>query len=899
MSQARDEAGNIWEVDAQGNAIRLISAAPRQPRVLQSPKTQYEAPAAQADLQRAQVQAEYAQPSAAAELEAKRSSIAKDAAEMPFVGTRAAAEARAAVANAAKAETESVKAARDLASQNSQNPETAKNVQKLQQDEVLSAIQQARQNSTGWSTGLAGQLLKNIWGSQAADLSGSLNTVGSGLTLDKMTALKQSSSTGASGLGALSEREGAMLRDSVAAIGQDQSKDQLLSNLGKVEMHYRRYRALLDGVNPDQPETAKQYGLAAPAMAAAATAAGVGGSSAGPGGGAGGGGNNPSDMGGPAALTSDGKLQSDPALKGVNAKVSNMIKAGVPAAGIRQYLNEIRPGYGSTVQGIEEAVAYARQNPKQPTNVDVEKTWVPATGVQKTMGDIGMSPLGAAVIGAGDTLTMGALDNMTGNPAMTRAVMSGVSQENPMSYMAGQIGGGALSGVGLEAGLGRLGIGAANAARAGDVAFGAGYGAGAADEPGQSRVAAALLGGVTGGVGGVAGRQAARIGGGALTGVRDNARVLLDRAGVSMTPGQILGGMTQRTEDRIAGLPFVGDQIRARRVEGMTDFGQAAFDQQARTAGQPTGQAIGPLGVENAFRNSSAAYDAALGGRNIPTDQALFGDLIPAARLGMSNPAHGQDVRSLLQTEVLPLAPNLRQSVSGQEYQNVDRALQGLEGAYNTRATGMNPEPIAAPVARSFGMMSDALDANVARNAPDVLPMYQDAKASYRQAKILQDATNRARNGSRSGTVDQFAPSQLADAAAANARSFGGTQGTTNQPFFDLTRAGQEVLPSSVPDSGTAGRSVVAGLLAAGLGGGGGAAASDEGHRAQGGASGAVIAGLLASAPYSATARNALQRALLAERPQAVQQAGELLANNSRIAGLLAAPAAVQYTGGQ
>lgn len=30
MAQARDEAGNIWEVDAQGNPVRLIQAAGQQ-----------------------------------------------------------------------------------------------------------------------------------------------------------------------------------------------------------------------------------------------------------------------------------------------------------------------------------------------------------------------------------------------------------------------------------------------------------------------------------------------------------------------------------------------------------------------------------------------------------------------------------------------------------------------------------------------------------------------------------------------------------------------------------------------------------------------------------------------------------------------------------------------------
>ncbi len=40
MPQARDEAGNIWETDAQGNPVRLLQAASAQGNVFRNPYRQ-------------------------------------------------------------------------------------------------------------------------------------------------------------------------------------------------------------------------------------------------------------------------------------------------------------------------------------------------------------------------------------------------------------------------------------------------------------------------------------------------------------------------------------------------------------------------------------------------------------------------------------------------------------------------------------------------------------------------------------------------------------------------------------------------------------------------------------------------------------------------------------------
>ena len=55
-------------------------------------------------------------------------------------------------------------------------------------------------------------------------------------------------------------------------------------------------------------------------------------------------------------------------------------------------------------------------------------------------------------------------------------------------------------------------------------------------------------------------------------------------------------------------------------------------------------------------------------------------------------------------------------------------------------------------------------------------------------------------------TEGVFTPAQLGMASRQNAKKFGGNYASPSRPFFDLQRAGQQVLPSKIPDSGTAGR---------------------------------------------------------------------------------------------
>jgi hypothetical protein len=207
--------------------------------------------------------------------------------------------------------------------------------------------------------------------------------------------------------------------------------------------------------------------------------------------------------GGPREITSAGKFANDPVLAGANARVAAMIQGGRPADEVRRYLNSLRPGLADQVGNIDQAVDYARKNPgaKNWLNLDLEKSWQPATPFMQAVGDSANTVPGAFALGAADTASMGTIDNLSANPEVQRALQTGVAYANPWSYGTGQVAGGVLAAVGAEAGA------APYAALAGDATVGAAYGAGSADKPADSRIASALIGGTIGAVGGTVGRQ--------------------------------------------------------------------------------------------------------------------------------------------------------------------------------------------------------------------------------------------------------------------------------------------------------------------------------------------------------------------------------------------------------
>lgn len=782
------------------------------------------------------------------DIQGKQIGVQTDAATAPYAGPQAAADLEARrIANE--------KARRELEAQQqaAPKPEQQKRQLDLSNDEIMAAIQRAKNDlQVDRSAGYWARLPEMLQPQAAINLGGSLNTIASRLTLDKLSELKSASATGASGLGALSEREGALLRDSVAALGQTQDPQRLLENLNEVENHYRNMMILSNGEDFRDPAVAERYGIVnvppgqeeTPDWSLAGTGGGDGGQ-----------------------LTSEGKWQDDPALRGVNSRVSQMIKSGASAGQVRAYLDSVQPGLGARTQNIEDWVRFSNQHPQAKINVDVERAWVPTTGLTRAAGEIGMTAPGQFAISAANALTAGTLDNLTDSPAATRAAMAANAADNPTADFLGGLAGNVVGTAGVGKALGMFGRGAqwARTPALADLVYGGAYGAGSADE--GSRLTGALTGAAENYLGAKAGQKVGSAFGSSLTGVTDPAVQYLNRMGVRMTPGQMAGGRLKSMEDRWTGNAGLGDRINDLRRRSITDWNEALYrDAYAPVGYTPT--ATGEAGVTAGRGAVSDFYNRTLDPVSVSVDEPFMAGISRVKQAGANIPGElAGEIDNTLKTRVGPFIDPQTSQITGRNYQAIRQGVQGDMSDFS----GVPRYDLYRDQA---GNILDELDDLFRRQSPGTTEALGKANEAWRNNSILEDAVIAARNND--GII---MPSQLGNAVVSNAKKYGGKglAASEDRPFFELQRAGQNVLPSKVPDSGTAGR-------------------AREGSPLSKAAGMAVDA--VRSPLYSETLEP-LFRAGLLERPQFMIDAGEKVKKYSRLPGMFGGGLALQYLGSQ
>ena len=496
-----------------------------------------------------------------------------------------------------------------------------------------------------------------------------------------------------------------------------------------------------------------------------------------------------------------------------------------------------------------------------PLNLSVPGVDQSLSGVDSLRNSAVNNPAGGF---AADAFNMGGF----GIPeAMAGDQYAALREEYPVASTLGQIGG-AMAGTGALGRGGRFAMDAITrgAPRLGqqlartntfarnlatDAAYSGIYGA----NTGQDPLASAAMGAA----GSTVGQGLAKGVGAVARGASVSPAVQqLRSAGIPLTIGQTLGGMSKSLEDKLMSVPGLGDMLRNRRVEGLQGLNRAAFQE----AGAPIGytpQNIGKEGLQELFDASGNAYDSATAGVNAKIDPKAMADLAMARAMGVRMPPNMQaGYEKVLQNYVDPVTD--AGAMTGQAYQQATRALKGHKGkppgdAFEQEwrdAITVNQDALRGVMERGGGQRTvQGLNA---------------ADASYRSAKTLEDAIlDRAAGGAASGETFLATPNQLQRAGRKTQKKYPGPR-----PFETLADAGQEVLPSQIPDSGTAGR--IAAMVAGGglLGGGAGYATGGD---MQSAAQGAALAGLLA-AGGSRQAQD-LGIASLTNRPEVMRRIGE------------------------
>lgn len=846
---ARDEAGNVWEVDAQGNPVRLVQAANAPtPVAPPDPAQQFEAPKAQADAQRAQAEAALA------------------AAQAPYAAQIAQAEVARALAEAEKARAE---ANRDP---NAQVLDRGKIGQFLALENQLARLDQLYREGPGATTGV-GAIADYL----PSDVNAAFDSAGAGLSEVGLAAFR------VPGVGSQSDAE---LRQFIkantpSASDRDSAIREKLRNLrNRLEATKQAW-----GVDPKAPaaDLLRQFGGEEPEQVSAfdvlRTTGGAGpATTVAPRGDVGGGGTITEDYP-PALIAAHDDMVRTLVAQG-NGRIDPQAYAAAKSALGREFGFQFNPQEDARwATSVNEYLdAGGRTIPSGITPVERQMS-----AIETMQNNLVNNPVGGFLSGAGNMATLGVIEAaLPGQYQALGDVQGGFQTAGEIAGAIGTTMG--MGGVGRVA-AGRFapsllgGGGRGQFARniATDTSFGGAVGGVTEGDP--------LTGAALGAAGSAVGQGAARGLGAGIGGMqRTAAAESLRNRGIPVSVGRQLG--LGRAEDLAMSIPGVGDMIRRRQIESFEGFNDAAM----REAGQSIGfapSAVGRTGLDEFDRAVSAEYSQAVQGVTAPIDRQFLKDMVPVRQMARNmNPTNQAQLAEALRDAVQ--VPVNAGAITPQQFQD---AISNLKALRSNAKTAM---PNSANTLRKAATQTiNALEGAMGRaGGQDVIEGLARANQANRGMNIIENAAlDRAAVGTQTGEVNVFTPAQLLQATrAAERRGYG-----LDARLQALGEQGQAVLPSTVPNSGTTDRAAfIAGLGALGALGGGAEFANTQQMGttqdvATTGASAAALAALLGTR----RGQEALERILIT-RPQMAQQVGQGFRRRAGLFGSAAVPIALE-----
>lgn len=417
------------------------------------------------------------------------------------------------------------------------------------------------------------------------------------------------------------------------------------------------------------------------------------------------------------------------------------------------------------------------------------------------------------IIGGVDFLASG------GNALAAQAARDAVRDEQaqyaadkPLENLAYQFGGGLLT-PGLNAGGSWISgaTGAARTARAG--LLGAGYGAasGLADSEGnliERADDAALSGAVGAATGGLLDAAMVRtLDRNAARQANPSPARQLSRRGINLTYGQAAGGPLQRIEDGLTSIPIMGDSIRDAQRRGLLDFDRVATNEALAPVGGLLADTSGRAGVRAADDVINQAYEAAKRGVQVSDDQA-FGQAVTQALRPDGLP---QSIQTNLNAVVEDaLGPLRRGTIDGDGWKRIDsRLASDIRAAETASASAPEQRLLRDRLQEVRDAYRDLLARQNGQETRDAFDAADLAEAQYRLVRrASSDVASAGRGGNASPqTLNRAVVASNSDRRVSRGESL----------LQDLTDDAMQVLPSTVPDSGTPLRGL---LSVAGIGGG-------------------------------------------------------------------------------
>lgn len=378
-----------------------------------------------------------------------------------------------------------------------------------------------------------------------------------------------------------------------------------------------------------------------------------------------------------------------------------------------------------------------------------------------------------------------------------------------------------------------------------------------------------LMGGVAGGILGTAGVGASKV---IAPKVNKAVQHLKDK-GITLTPGQALGGYAKKLEDQATSIPILGHAIDNARMRGLKQFNKSIGDRVLEPIGKQVPKSVEPGRDMAEFlgKEVSKYYDDALEGVTASADDAFMqswqSQLLKLENIGVSG-KYRKQLQVILDNEVLPVF-----------------GKNGVTSGNNIKKLQTTLKDIARKKMKSENYMENLIGKEVRdvhdnlmglmyrQNNPMKVSQLKDAHRAYAQLEIYRDAASKAGADAAGGIVTPAQMMQAIRASEQRFSKFGKRNIAEGKGMMqDLAEPAKQILPSTVPDSGTPGRLLGAGLL-------GGAGVINP-----------VVTGAALGAASLPYALNPLTRAatgLLTSRPAFASP----LANIVRQGGVLGSPA--------
>jgi hypothetical protein len=497
----------------------------------------------------------------------------------------------------------------------------------------------------------------------------------------------------------------------------------------------------------------------------------------------------------------------------------------------------------------QQAYQYASQQ-IQPDNTDTIRAPMVEVGAK-----VPYSPTAETARAGAQGLTLGFADEI--EAALRTGAISGqqyealrdqlrtqqesFARENPKTALAAEVAGG----LAMPFGMAGTAMKAPSILRSAVTGAGIGGLQGAGKSESSENLTSDVVGGTLlgGGLGGTLGAV-----GTAIAPKVQPSAMMLQKEGVPMTLGTAFGGQTQAVEQAAESLPIVGQLIKGARQQQFEAFNKAAFNRALKEI-DPTIKVPTDLPLREAadftYNQISNKYNTIYPNISLKYNKTLDKQLNALEKKHADLGDRTEQFTSTL-NNIKSRVEN--KSLSGGQIKALKEDLRVLTDAYKG---SVGSEKL---LGNAYDDLENSIMLSVRNQNPKFAKELKQADTAYATYKRVENAAASAK-----GAEGVFTPAQLETAVKQGNKS----QYARGKALLqDLSNSGYDVLGNKVPDSGTAQRLGVAGMLT------GGASLLNPKM---------VLPTALGSSLYTEQGMKYLMPLLTGERPQAVQQAGNTL----------------------